>query len=299
MDRLDSLRVFVRIVELGSFTRAAADLDLPRATVTHAVQQLEARLDAHLLQRTTRRVRATRDGEAFYANCRRLLADVDEMEAQFRSDTLAPRGRLRVDLPASLARLVIVPALPRFCAEYPEIQLDLGAGDRFVDLVGEGVDCVLRVGELEDSSLIGRRVAKLAQVTCASADYVRRHGLPRSIADLSDGHRAVVWRSPTTQRSSPLEFLHNGRRREVDLDGPLACSNADAYLAGARAGLGIVQVPRYHLAAELKSGRMLELLPQFAPPALPVTVLYPRQRHMPSRLRVFVDWLAQLMAESR
>jgi len=299
MDRLDAMRVFARIVELGSFTRAAADLDLPRATVTHAIKQLEARLGANLLQRTTRRVRPTRDGDAYYHHCLRLLTDVEEVETDFRRNATQPRGRLRIDLPASLARQVIAPALPQFCARHPEIVLDIGAGDRFVDLVNEGVDCVIRGGDLLDSSMIGRRVASLSQLTCASADYVRRHGAPQTLADLADGHSAVVWRSPTTQRTSPLEFMQGRRRLEVDLRGPIVTSNADAYIACALAGLGIVQVPRYHLAAELAAGKMVELLPRHAPPPMPVTVLYPRQRQMPQRLRVFVDWVAEVMKEQR
>jgi len=299
MDRLDAMRVFVRIVELGSFTRAAADRDLPRATVTHAIQQLEARLGANLLQRTTRRVRPTRDGDVYYHHCVRLLADVEEIETDFRSNSTQPRGRLRIDLPASLARLVIAPALPQFCARHPDIALDIGAGDRFVDLVSEGVDCVIRAGDLVDSSMIGRRVASLSQITCASDEYVRRHGKPKTLADLEHGHQAVVWRSPTTQRISPLEFMQGQRRVEVDLGGPIATTNADAYIACARAGLGIVQMPRYHLATELAAGRMVELLPRHAPPPMPVTVLYPRQRHMPQRLRVFVDWVAEVMKKQR
>ncbi|NMW24975.1 LysR family transcriptional regulator, partial [Rhodanobacter denitrificans] len=163
MDRLEAMRLYTRIVELGSFTAAADDLNLPRATVTHAIKRLEARLGAQLLQRTTRRVRATRDGETYYGHCLRLLADVDEVETDFREARVQPKGRLRVDLPATLARLLVIPALRDFFARYPQIQLDIGTGDRFVDLVREGVDCVLRIGELGDSGMVGRRVGTLQQ----------------------------------------------------------------------------------------------------------------------------------------
>lgn len=297
MDRLQAMRLFARIVELGSFTAAASDLDLPRATATHAIRALEARLGTQLLQRTTRRVRPTRDGEAYYAHCRRLLADVEEMEGSLRDANRHPRGRLRVDLPTALARVVVIPALPRFLARHPEIELELSTSDRFVDLVREGVDCVLRTGELPDSGLVGRRVALLPQVTVASAAYVRRHGRPASLAELARGHLAVNWKSPTHQRCEPLEFVVGRRRREVTLPGPVTVSGVEAYFACCEAGLGIAQFPRYRLAGCLAKGRLLELLPDAPPPPLPLSVLYPAQRHLPLRLRVFVDWLAELMGQ--
>ena len=297
MDRLDTMRLYARIVELGSFTAAANDLGLPRATVTHAIKKLEARLGAQLLQRTTRCQRVTRDGQAYYTHCVRLLADLDEVEADFRDAALKPQGRLRIDLPATLARMLVIPALPEFYARFPQIELEIGSSDRFVDLLREGVDCVLRVGELPDSGLVGRRVATLAQVTVASAAYLRRHGKPATLADLQQGHLAVSWASPTTRRPEPsLEFvLHRRRRREVSLPARVTVSGVDAYLACCEAGLGIAQFPRYRLADALARGVLSELLPDSPPPSLPVHVLYAPQRQLPARLRVFVDWLVELM----
>lgn len=289
------MRLYARIVELGSFTAAADDLNLPRATVTHAIKRLEARLGAQLLQRTTRRVRTTRDGEVYYGHCRRLLADLDEVETDFREAATSPRGRLRVDLPGSFARVRILPRLPEFCARYPGIDLDIGTGDRFVDLLREGVDCVLRAGRLGDSGMIGRQVGMLEQITIASAGYLREHGVPRSLAELHAGHVAVNWASPTTRRVEPLEFMVGKRRREVVLPSRVTVNGVDAYLGCCEAGLGIVQFPRYHLADALASGELVELLPDTPPPSLPLTVLYPPQRQMPARLRVFVDWLAELV----
>ena len=299
MDRLQAMRLYTRIVELGSFTAAADDLNLPRATVTHAIKRLEARLGAQLLQRTTRRVRSTRDGETYYGHCVRLLADMDEVEADFREALVQPKGRLRIDLPATLARLLVIPALRDFFARYPQIQLDIGTGDRFVDLVREGVDCVLRIGELGDSGMVGRRVGVLEQVTVASAAYVRRHGLPDSLAALQDGHLAVNWVSPTTHRAEPLEFMVGRKRREVVLPGCVSVSGVDAYLGCCEAGLGIAQMPRYRIVDALKSGGLRELLPAHPPPSLPMTILYPQQRQMPARLRVFVDWLVELTTGQR
>ena len=296
MDRLEAMRLYTRIVELGSFTAAADDLDLPRATVTHAIKRLEARLGAQLLQRTTRRVRTTRDGEVYYGHCVRLLGDMDEVEADFREAVVLPKGRLRIDLPASLARLLVIPALPDFFARFPLIELNIGTGDRFVDLVREGVDCVLRIGELGDSGMVGRRVAMLEQVSVASADYVRRHGMPDSLAALHDGHVAVNWSSPTTHRAEPLEFMVGRRRREVILPGRVTVSGIDAYLGCCEAGLGIAQMTRYRVAEGLKHGKLREILPAYRPPSLPMTVLHPQQRQMPARLRVFIDWLIELTA---
>lgn len=295
MDRLDAMRLFVRIVELGSFTAAADDLDLPRATVTHTIKRLEARLGAQLLQRTTRRVRASREGEAYYSHCVRLLADVDAVEADFRQASAQPRGRLRVDLPAQMARRWLIPALPSFFARHPLLELDIGTGDRFVDLLREGVDCVLRVGKLPDSGLVGRRVGTLDQITVASADYVRRHGAPRSLVDLQNGHYAVNWASPTTHRSEPLEFMVGRKRREVILPGRVTVSGVEAYMGCCEAGLGIAQFPRYRVEDALAKGRLRQILPSMPPPSLPVTVLYAAHRQMPARLRVFIDWLVELM----
>jgi DNA-binding transcriptional LysR family regulator len=297
MDRLDAMRLFTRIVELASFTAAADDLNLPRATVTHTIKRLEAHLGTQLLQRTTRSVRTSRDGDAYYQHCVRLLADVDAVEADFRQAAVQPRGRLRVDLPTQLAKLWVIPALPAFFARYPMLELDIGTGDHFVDLLREGVDCVLRVGNLTDSGLVGRRVGALEQATVASADYVRRHGMPRNLADLQDGHYAVNWASPTTHRVEPLDFMVGRKLRQVSLPGRVTVSGVEAYRGCCEAGLGIAQFPRYHLADALASGQLKELLHATPPPSLPITVLYPPHRQMPARLRVFVDWLVEVMGK--
>ncbi|GLQ89486.1 LysR family transcriptional regulator [Dyella flagellata] len=297
MDRLDAMRLFTRIVELGSFTAAADHLNLPRATVTHTVKRLEARLGAQLLQRTTRRVRATREGEAYYGHCVRLLADVEAVEADFRQASAQPRGRLRIDLPTLMARLWLIPALPAFFARYPLIDLDIGTSDGFVDLLREGVDCVVRVGQLPDSSLVGRSIGNLGQVSLASASYIRRHGTPRTLADLLKGHYAVNWASPTTHRVEPLEFMVGRKRREVTLPGQVTVSGVEAYMACVEAGLGIAQFPRYRVADGLASGQLKEILSSTPPPSLPVTVLYPPHRQMPARLRVFVDWLVEVIGK--
>lgn len=298
MDRFHSMQLFTRIVELGSFTRAADDLQMPRATVTHAVQQLEKRLGTRLLNRTTRHVSPTHDGSAYYERCVRLLADLEETESAFDSAASAPHGKLRVDLHGTVARHFVLPALGGFCSRYPGIELDIGLGDRRVDLVREGVDCVLRVGSLGDSSMVARRVAELEQVTCASPDYLAAHGTPATVEALR-GHRAVNFLSAGTGKPFPFDFVVDGAPRSLQLKGQVAVSDADAYHACCLAGLGFIQAPRYHIDAQLRAGGLVEVLAPFRPAPMPVSVLYPHHRQLSPRVRVFVDWLAEVMAPAR
>lgn len=296
MDRLDAMRLFTRIVELGSFSRAADDLHLPAATATHTIKQLETRLGVRLLQRTTRHVSATLDGQAYYQRCVRILADVEETEAGFGNSGVAPRGKLRVDLQGTVAQHYVLPRLKEFFARYPDIELEIGMGDRLVDLVRDGVDCVLRVGELRDSSMVGRRVATLQQVTCASAAYFERHGTPATLDDLTaQGHRAVNFFSSSSGKLFPFDFLVDGETRSIALPGSVSVSNAEAYLACCANDLGLVQLPRYHVAGELASGAFREVLGEWRPKPMQVSVLYPHARQLSPRVRVFVDWLTDVM----
>lgn len=296
MDQVKAMKVFVRIYERSSFTLAADDLNLPRATLTHTLNTFEAWLGTRLLERSTRRVRPTLDGEAYYQRCVQLLAELEEAELAFRS--VAPKGRLRVDLHGTLAKYFVVPALPQFMARYPDIELSISEADRFVDLIAEGVDCVLRAGTLGDSALIGRRVANLRQVTCASPAYLHKYGEPKSLAELSQ-HRAVNYVSRTTAKLFPFEFMVNGELQEVSIEGALSVFGAEIYSASAVAGLGIIQCPHYRMAELIEQGVMRVILPETPPPLMPVSVLYPQNRHMSPRVRVFVDWLAEIFENAR
>ncbi|AZF56168.1 LysR family transcriptional regulator [Pseudomonas sp. R11-23-07] len=296
MDQVKAMKVFVRIYERSSFTLAADDLNLPRATLTHTLNQFEAWLGTRLLERSTRRVRPTLDGEAYYQRCVHLLAELEEAELAFRS--VAPKGRLRVDLHGTLAKYFVIPALPQFMARYPQIELSISEADRFVDLISEGVDCVLRAGSLGDSALIGRRVATLRQVTCASPAYLRTYGEPESLADLSR-HRAVNYVSRTTAKLFPFEFMVEGALREVAIESALSVFGAEIYSASAVAGLGIIQCPHYRMAELIEQGVMREILKETPPPSMPVSVLYPHNRHLSPRVRVFVDWLAEIFENAR
>ncbi|MFJ4195703.1 LysR substrate-binding domain-containing protein [Pseudomonas sp. NPDC089534] len=294
MDQVKAMKAFVRIYERSSFTLAAADLNLPRATLTHTLNQFEAWLGTRLLERSTRKVRPTLDGEAYYQRCVQLLAELEDAELAFRG--VAPKGRLRVDMQGTLARHFVIPALPQFMARYPDIELSISEADRFVDLIAEGVDCVLRAGTLGDSTLIGKRVASLRQITCASPAYLRRFGEPRSLAELKD-HRAVNYVSRSTTRVFPFEFMVDGERTEVAIDGAVSVSGAEIYAASAIAGLGLIQCPHYRMQSQIDQGLIREVLPGMPPPPMPVSVLYPHNRHLSPRVRVFVDWLSEVFAQ--
>jgi DNA-binding transcriptional LysR family regulator len=298
LDRFDAMRLFVRIVERRSFSQAALDLNLPASTATGGVKRLEARLGVRLLQRTTRHVSPTLDGEAFYRRCTTILGELDDAEAEF-SDA-KPRGTLRVDVHGTLARHFLLPGLPAFLARYPDIRLHLGEGDRLVDLVREGVDCVLRVGDLKDSAMIARRVGLLDEVTCAAPDYLERQGVPTIPGDLvAQGHVMIGFLSSATGEHFPLEFTVGGVLKRVTLPCVLSVAGAETNIAAARLGLGIIQIPRYHAQADLDAGRLVEILPDFPPSPTPVSLLYPQARHIPLRVRVFLEWLTGEFARGR
>lgn len=291
MDQVRAMKIFVRIYERSSFTAAAEDLEIPRATLTHVMNQFEQWLGTRLLERSTRRVRPTLDGEAYYRRCVNLLAELEEAELAFRQSV--PKGRLRVDLHGTLARFFVIPALPSFMQRYPGIELSLSETDRFVDLIEEGVDCVVRAGTLGDSSLIGRHLVDLPQVTCASPAYVDTYGTLLSVDDLGK-HKAINYISRTSGRPFPFEFQINGAVQEVTIPTAISVFGAEIYTASAIAGIGIIQVPKYRVAKELQQKILCELLPDNLPPPMPVSVLYPHNRQLSPRVRVFVDWLKEV-----
>ena len=296
MDRVMAMRVFVAVVDCGGFTRAAQQVQLPRATVSSAVQQLEAQLGVRLLHRTTRRVQLTLDGGTFYERCQQLLADFDELESLFNQQGASPRGKLRIDVPGPIGRQVLAPALPAFFALYPDIELELGVTDRPVDLIQEGVDCVIRVGALAESRLVARRIGMLPQGNYASPDYLARFGVPASPDDLAS-HCAVNYASPSTGKVFAWEYLQEGEWRELALQSQVSVNQVESYIACALAGLGLIQLPRYDAEPHVAAGRLLEVLADWPPPSMPVSVLYPHRRHLSRRVQVFVEWASALLRE--
>lgn len=288
MDRLDAMRLFCRLVERRSFTAAAADLDLPRTTASEALRELEQRLGVRLLERTTRHVAPTLDGEEYYRRCVAILAELDEAEGALRD--AQPRGLLRIDAHPLLTRVFLLPHLPAFLARYPLLDLQIGQGDRLVDLVREGVDCVIRAGEPQDSTLIGRRIGTLEEITVASPDYLARHGVPSS-PDMLESHVMVGFISSQTGEAMPLEFIVQGERRLITLPSRVKVNNSDTSAELARKGLGLLQAPRYRFIDDLAAGRLVEVLPETRPSPTSLFALYPQNRHLALRVRVFLDWL--------
>lgn len=300
MDRFDAMQAFVRVVETGSFTKAAEALQRSKTSVTQQVQQLEARLRVKLLHRTTRQLRLTPEGAAYHERVLRLLADMDDAEASLGGAAASPRGRLRVDVPSPVARLILVPALPDFHARHPEIQLHLGVSDRRVDLIGEGVDCVLRGGELPDSSLVARRIGELAMLACASPGYLQQAGVPEHPDELADPrHRIVGFLSARTGRLLPAVLQRGAERRELQARHALAVDDGNAYLAAGLAGLGVLCLPHYLAAPHLARGELVPVFAGWRIAPLPLVLAYPSGRHLSARLQVFIDWVAELMARYR
>jgi len=294
MDRIELFRIFTRVVEHASFTRAADTLGLPRSSVSAAVQGLETRVGARLLHRTTRQVSPTQDGVAFYERCLRLIADVEDAEALFRGTTVGPSGRLRINMPGRVGRLIVAPALPTFLARYPDIDIELGVADRAVNLVEDGVDCVLRVGPLADSGLVTRKVGDLALINVASPTYLERHGTPRAPSDLI-GHWAVNYASPTSGRVEDWEWIEDGTVRTCTMRGRVTANNAEAYIACCLAGIGLIQIPAYDVAGHLAAGELVDVMPAYRAAPMPMTLLYPHRQHLSRRLQVFADWLVGLL----
>ncbi len=296
------LQIFVRVAELASFSQAADQLSLPKARVSTAVQQLEGQLGTRLLHRTTRRVQMTQDGQAFYERCKDVLADMDELQAMFQQGVQALRGRLRVDLPALIAREQVIPRLPEFLAAHPHLDIELGSTDRRVDLVREGFDCVLRVGTLVDSGLVARPLGELRQINCASPAYLQRHGTPKTLADLAS-HRLVHYVPTLGAKAAGWEYVEggmesreqSGRTRSLAMAGVLTVNSTESYQAACLAGLGLIQAPAAGVTSLIQRGLLVEILPDHRGPSLPVSLLYANRRNLPQRVQVFMAWLAQTL----
>jgi LysR family transcriptional regulator for bpeEF and oprC len=293
MDRLQAMEVFVRVVDTGAFTRAAEVLHMPKATVTTLVQNLEVHLRVKLLNRTTRRVSVTTDGAAYYERCIRILADVEETESALGRTKSSPRGRLRVDVPVTFGRRVLVPALPDFFARYPDIRLEVGCSDRPVDLIEEGVDCVVRGGVQPDSTLVARRVGQVEFIACASPGYLERHGVPKHPHDLIR-HRCINYFSSKTGRNMDWDFSKDGERIELQPDGFVALNDGEAYHEAGLAGLGIMQAATFMVKDALGGGKLKCVLSDWQIEPLPVWIMYPQNRHLSAKVRVFVEWIADL-----
>lgn len=295
MDRFVAMKVFARVVESHSFVKAAESLHMAAPQVSRIVQALEAHLGARLLNRTTRSISVTDDGEAYYQRCIRVLAEVDEMEAELTHAKLNPKGRLKVNLPALVAKLIIIPALPEFFEQYPDIEIEMGLSDRQVDIVEEGVDCVIRTGELEDSGLVARRLGNMRRVTCASPAYLERYGEPKTIDDLRE-HIGVNYVSSNTGRVRSWDYMVDGRVETIEMRGMIAVNDVDAYVSCGLHGLGLLKTAIFPIARNLESGELKEVLTGYCSPPRAISIMYARNRHLPRKVRVFADWVQALFA---
>jgi DNA-binding transcriptional LysR family regulator len=295
MNQLEAMQIFVRVAEQAGFTRAAETLGLPKASVSTAVQQLENLLGTRLLHRTTRRVQMTQDGQAYYERCKDLLADMDELQAMFQRSEQSLRGRLRVDMPTGMARKQVLPRLPQFLQAHPRLEVELSSTDRMVDLVREGFDCVVRGGVLGDINVIARPLGRYRVINCASPDYLKRHGTPRTVEDLS-GHRLIHYVSNLGTKSEGFEIPDGaGGYRNLTMAGALTVNNAEAYEAACLAGLGLIQVPEVGMREHLAEGRLVEVLPQLRPAPMPVSLLYAHRRNLSRRVQAFMAWIAEIL----
>ncbi|MEG5996726.1 LysR family transcriptional regulator [Enterobacter ludwigii] len=293
MDKIHAMQLFVRVAELESFSRAAESLTLPKGSVSRQIQALENRLGTQLLHRTTRRVSLTQDGMVYYERAKDLLTNLDELDGMFQHDPSTISGQLRVDMPVSVARNLVIPKLPAFLQQYPGIELELSSSDRLVDVIREGFDCVVRVGALKDSGLIARPLGKLSVINCASPDYVTRFGYPETLEDLGS-HAVIHYAATLGTRPQGFEFYNGTSTQWVKTGGVLTVNSTETYQAACIAGLGIIQVPRVGVRDALRTRKLIEVLPQYRAEPMPVSLIYPHRRNLSRRVHLFMEWLTAL-----
>ena len=294
MNTLEAMQIFVRVAEHASFTRAAESLGVLKATVSVAVRELESSLGTRLLHRTTRKVQLTLDGQAYYGRCKELLSEVDNLQAMFQQSGESLRGRLRVDMPSGIARLYVIPQLRQFLQAHPQIEFELSSTDRLVDPVQEGFDCVMRAGAPRDPQLIARSLGRLILINCASPDYLRRRGAPQTLADLAE-HDLIHYVSTLGAKSEGFEYHESGEYRTLPMSGRVVVNNSDAYNAACLAGLGLIQAPEIGVREHLARGVLVEVLPRYRAEPMSLSLLYAHRRNLPKRVRMFMDWVAEIL----
>ncbi len=298
MHHVEAMQIFVRVAELASFTQAADSLGLPKASVSTAIKQLEILLATRLLHRTTRSVQMTQDGLIFYERSKDMLADMEELQTLFQQGEREISGRLRVDLPNGIARNIIIPQLPQFLQLHPKVEIELSCTDRRVDVVREGFDCVIRVGQLIDQSLIARPLGYLRQINCASPEYLARYGVPQTIEELTQ-HRLIHYASNFGGKPVGFEYqvsVKNQLQNKIqEMAGSITVNNSDAYQAACLAGLGIIQAPEIGVHTLLRQCKLVAILGDHLAEALPLSILYANRRHLPKRTQSFMHWVTEIM----
>jgi DNA-binding transcriptional LysR family regulator len=290
IDSTESLKRFMRVAELGSFTKAADSLNLPKASVSQAIQQLETRLQTQLFHRTTRKVQLTPDGQLLYEKSKDVLSEIEELETLFVSDDTQVSGVVRVNMSQPMARHLVIPALPAFLQRHPHLNIEISSEDRKVDLVSEGYDCVVRTGEVEESGMIMRKIGEMQQTNFVSPGYLATHGEPKNIADLQH-HWLIHYQTSSNKRFDAFEYQLDGKLQSLKMTSRICVNNTDAYRAACAAGLGIMQAPKLGAMAMLNSGQLIEILPAWTAPSMPISMLFPHRRNLSRRVRIFMDWL--------
>jgi DNA-binding transcriptional LysR family regulator len=299
MDQLSAMRAFIRVVETGNFTRASAALGMPKATVSNLIQNLETHLRTKLLNRTTRRVMVTTDGALYYERAIQIVTEIDELDGSLSHSRANPGGRLRVEMAGAFADLLVLPALDDFHAKYPDIHIDLGVGDRTVDYLAENVDCALRAGAPGSQSLIARRIAEIDLVTCAAPHYIETFGTPKHPAELQTSHHCVNYFQAQTNRTMAFEFEKEGEKIAVNSRYIVSVNDSRSYLAAALSGLGVAPLAHFMATDALASGQLVQVLPDWVCEPIPLYIVYPPNRHLSNKVRVFVDWLVRLLARTQ
>jgi DNA-binding transcriptional LysR family regulator len=296
MDTNESLKRFVRVAELGSFTKAAESLSLPKASVSQAIQQLETKLQTQLFHRTTRKVQLTPDGQLFYEKSKDVLSEIEELETLFISDDSQIFGVIRVNMSHPMARHLVIPALPEFLQRYPNLSIDISSEDRKVDLISEGYDCVVRTGEVQESGMIMRKIGEMQQTNFASPAYLAEHGEPHSIEDLQQ-HYLIHYQVSSDRRFDAFEYSMDGQLKTYPMKSRICVNNTDAYRAACAAGFGIMQAPRFGAHEMLISGQLVEVLTAYTAPTMAVSILFPHRRNLSKRVRIFMDWLSEIIKQ--
>ncbi|PTV54291.1 LysR family transcriptional regulator [Acinetobacter seifertii] len=290
MDRLQQFFIFTEVAKRQSFSEVAHRLDLPRSTVTSAIQQLETHYGVRLFHRTTRKVSLTQDGQRILPECQNLLFDYEQLEQLIQTQKQHYRGTLKISMPSRIVHKVIIPELSDFYQRYPDIHLQLNSSDDMTDLIEKGIDCVVRVGELDSSSLIARLIGHLVMVNCASPYYLEQYGTPEQLEDLSQ-HKLINYAGAVGEKQGV--FVYSGGT--VTMDSALSVNNTEAYIAAANAGLGIIQLPYYDVQDKIEQGTLVEVLSAYSAPSLPLNILYPNRSYIPKRLEVFMSWVGEVL----
>ncbi|EOE6916317.1 LysR substrate-binding domain-containing protein [Cronobacter turicensis] len=296
MKNLEPLMIFARVAEMKSFTQAAESLGIQKGRASVVVRELEQEIGATLLNRTTRTVQLTQEGQAFYTRARDLLAEADELKFMFSQSETALRGRLRVDMPAVLAENMVIPALPQLLDAHPELELELSCTDRRVDLIQEGFDCVIRLGPVVDETLVARPLGKLRMVNAASPDYLARVGVPQTLEDLTrQGHRMVHYMHRFGSKPYGWEYPTKEGYASLILPGAVSVNNVQAYHRAGLAGLGLIQGGYSTLAPYMARGELVEVLPELPPEPLDAAFVIAHRRNLSQRVRAFMRWTEELL----